>query len=143
MEEEEKKESLPFSLTMIGVFYGLMALLSVSGASEQYIFFSFVLPPFFSKIVTVIETTVLLYITIGIFKRRAFARKVLIGYNAFAIADILFTLIFVDKEKLLEILKETSAVVDYANINLIFCLILFIILRFVRTNKQFFVNKSA
>jgi hypothetical protein len=141
--EEEKKESMPFTLTMIGVFYGFMAFISVMGASEQYILFSVVLPPFFSKLVTVFETTVLIYITIGIFKKRTIARKVLIGYNAFAIADILFTLTFVDKEKLLELLKETNAVIDYANINLIFCLILFIILRFVRTNKQFFVNKSA
>jgi hypothetical protein len=141
--KEEKREPLPVSLVIIVMFYGFMALMSILGANEQYILFSVLLPPFFSKVVVVIETTVLTYITIGIFKRRVLARSVLIGYNVFAITDILFTLTFVDKEKLSEILKDSSAVIDYANINLIFCLILFIILRFVRSRKQLFVNKSA
>jgi hypothetical protein len=138
--EEKETERHPFALTVIPIFYGFMALMSVLGASGQYILFSMFLPGYLSVVVVAIETTVLIFLTAGIFKRRALARSILIGYNIFAITDILFTLTFVNKEKLLEILKDASALEEYANINLLFCLILFIILRYVRSHKEYFTG---
>ncbi len=143
-EQETGNETgrLPFSMVFIAVFYGFMAFMSVLGASEVYILFSVALPPVLSKLVIAAETSVLLYLSIGTYKKQEFARSLLIGYNIFAIADILITLAFVDKDALVKILKSSDALVDYANINLIFCLILFLILRYVWSHKQYFTNKS-
>lgn len=131
-------EHLPFPLTIITIFYGFMALMSVFSAGEQYILFSIVLPHNISIAIVVIETAILIFLAVGIFRRSALARSALIGYNIFVIADILITLTFIDKEKLITIIKNSSLLEEYAYINLFFGLIFFIILQYVRTHKEYF-----
>lgn len=140
MSEENEIKSNPLGLVIIPIFYGLCVFLSVLGAGEQYIFFSLILPRNISVVLVVIETGVLLFLTIGIFRRQAVARKVLIGYNIYAITDILFTLTFIKKQKLLTLVESASDLEGFASINLFFCLIMFLILRYVRVHKEYFTN---
>lgn len=140
--EEQEVRRLPFSLAIISVFYGFMAFMSILGSSEQYILFGYILPPLYSKIVIACETATLIYLSLGIYKKQIIARKILIAYNIFAIADILFSLLLVNKEKLIAILKDASALEDYATINLVFCTLLFIILRYVQMRRDYFDNDN-
>lgn len=139
MNETETK-SQPFSLILIPVFYGFMAYMSLLGSGKEYVLFSVILPTEVSVFVITIETAVLLFLTVGIYNKSALARKVLIGYNIFVISDILFTLTFIDKEKLLTLLKDASALEGYATINLIFCMMLYWILRYTKSHKEYFTK---
>jgi len=136
--KETPAENRSIPLIAIPIFYGLIALMSLFGTSEKYILFSFILPQTVSTAVVVIETAVLLFLAVGIFKRKKIARKVLIVYNIFSIADVLVTLTLIKKEKLLELVKDASELEMFAYINLIFCFALFIILHYVRKHKELF-----
>jgi hypothetical protein len=139
--KEKEIEKNPFSLAVIPVFYGYMAIMSTLGFSEPYVLFSVILPQSVSMVVVAIETSILVFLTVGLFKKQKVARTILIGYNLYAITDILFTLIFINKDKLMAFLKvDAVALEEYASINLFFCFLLFIIFRYVRTHKEYFTK---
>ncbi len=142
-EMDENKKQVPIALVVISVLYGFMAYATIIGP-KNYLLFGYILPQPYSGIMVVVQATLFIYLTFGVYKRQELARTVLLWYNSFIMADILVTLGFVDRAKLVpEIIPDADMLGDFAIDQMVFFLTFMFILRYVKTHKQHFNNKNA
>ena len=138
----EHEQRRPLGMTLLGGLYLFFFLLTVSSFGQPMPFFGAIWQGTTAGVLVFLDSLICLYLFLGLMKRQSLTWYLLLGYNAFEVANTVTNLLVITSADLEKIVGEKvdPAGLLTSNISVIVAIIL--LSGFIFHQRSFFTNRS-
>ncbi|MDD2367232.1 MAG: hypothetical protein PHN84_13815 [Desulfuromonadaceae bacterium] len=139
---DEEESRRPLGVTLIGGLYLFFFMLTVSSYGQPIPFFGRIFSGFEAQALVFVDSLLCLYLFLGIMKRQKLTLYLLLGYNAFEVANTLINLLFIKSGDLEKIVGEKVNPDALINTNVSVIIAILMLSLFIIRQHAYFTNRS-
>ncbi len=142
IDNDEHEQRRPLGMVLLGGLYLFFFLLTVSTFGHPFPFFGTIYQGRAAEILVFVDSLICLYLFLGLMKRQNLTWYLLLGYNAFELANTLTNLLYITSSDLEKIVgdKVDSQGIITSNISVMVAILL--LSGFVYRHREYFTNRS-
>lgn len=140
--DDEHDQHRPLGMVLLGGLYLFFFILTLSTFGHPFPFLGVIYQGRAAEILVFVDSLICLYLFLGLMKRQKLTLYLLLGYNAFELANTLTNLFLItaaDLEKVIGDKVDPQGIMA-SNISVIIAILL--LSGFIYRNREYFTNRS-
>ncbi|HEY5522237.1 MAG TPA: hypothetical protein VIK21_03530 [Desulfuromonadaceae bacterium] len=138
----EHEQRRPLGMTLLGGLYLFFFLLTVSSFGQPMPFFGAIWQGTTAGVLVFFDSLICLYLFLGLMKRQSLTWYLLLGYNAFEVANTVTNLLVITSADLEKIVGEKVDPAGLLTSNISVIVAILLLSGFIFRQRSFFTNRS-